>query len=198
VSSWRAAVVVPAAYLAGTFPTADLVGRVRGLDPSAAGSGNPGASNVYRLAGARAGFAVFAGDLAKGALATMVGDALGDRPLAFAAGTAAVLGHMFPVTRGLRGGRGVATAGGLAVVLYPGPAAALAAGWFLVARLTGKASVASLLMAGALPAAVAAAGRPAWEVRATAALAALVVLRHGPNLRRLARGEESSLGRVYR
>ena len=190
--------VVPASYLVGTFPTADLVGRARGLDPSAAGSGNPGASNVYRLAGTSAGVLVFAGDLAKGALPAHVGDRAGGRPLAFAAGTAAVLGHMFPFTRRFRGGRGVATAAGLALVHYPGPAAALAAGWFLVARLTGKASVASLLTAAALPAAVAAVGRPRWEVRATALLASLVVLRHAPNLRRLARGEESSLGRVYR
>jgi len=190
--------VVPASYLLGTYPTADLVGRTRGLDPTTAGSGNPGASNVYRLAGPSAGFAVFAGDLAKGALATKVGDVAGGRTVAFAAGAAAVLGHMFPVTRRFRGGRGVATAGGLAVVLYPVPAALLAGGWFVVARLSGKASVASLLAAAGLPAAVAVAGRPRWEVGATAALGALVVLRHAPNLRRLARGEESSLGRVYR
>jgi glycerol-3-phosphate acyltransferase PlsY len=74
-----AVVVVPCAYLLGTFPAAQLVGGARGHDPTREGSGNPGASNVYRLAGRRAGATVFALDLVKGALATGAGYALDGR-----------------------------------------------------------------------------------------------------------------------
>src|SRR5207249_3926010 len=113
-----ALLAVPA-YFLGTFPAAQVVSQRAGRDPTREGSRNPGASNVYRLAGRRAGLAVFAGDLAKGLVAAGVGLAVGGRPLGMLCGAAAVLGHVFPVTRGFRGGRGVATAGGLALVLFP-------------------------------------------------------------------------------
>src|SRR5689334_17894800 len=103
-------VLVPLAYLAGMFPTARLVGGRTGHDPTHEGSGNPGASNVYRLAGRRAGAMVFLGDFAKGALAAGVGLAVGGRALGLACGAAAVAGHIAPVTRRFRGGKGVATA----------------------------------------------------------------------------------------
>src|SRR3954471_22016442 len=86
-------------YLLGTFPTALIVARLTGHDPTTEGSGNPGASNVYRLAGARAGLAVFLGDAAQGAVAAGVGRAVGGPPLALACGLAAVVGHVFPVFR---------------------------------------------------------------------------------------------------
>jgi len=180
-------------YLVGTFPTALLVARVTGHDPTKEGSGNPGASNVYRLAGARAGLAVFLGDAAKGAVATGVGRAAGGPPLALACGLAAVLGHVFPVFRRFRGGRGVATAAGTVAVLEPVVAVPFAAVWLLVARLTGKASLASLVVIGATPVAVFALDRPAWEKLGMAGLAAVVVARHAGNLVRLARGDEPEL-----
>src|SRR5438094_1310364 len=130
-------------YLLGTFPTALIVARLTGHDPTTEGSGNPGASNVYRLAGAKAGLAVFLGDAAKGAAASAIGKAAGGPPLALACGLAAVLGHVFPVFRNFRGGRGVATAAGTVAVLEPLVAAPFVAVWVLVARLTGKAPVAS-------------------------------------------------------
>src|SRR5437763_3796367 len=180
-------------YLLGTFPTAVIVARVTGHDPTKEGSGNPGASNVYRLAGARAGLAVFLGDAAKGAVATGVGRAAGGPPLALACGLAAVLGHVFPVFRRFRGGRGVATAAGTVAVLEPIVAVPFVAVWLLVARLTGKASLASLVVIGATPVAVFALDRPAWEKLGMAGLAAVVVARHAGNLVRLARGDEPEL-----
>ena len=81
---------VVAAYLLGTFPTALLVGRGHGVDPTRAGSGNPGATNVLRTAGKRAGVATLAGDVAKGALAAGVGWAVGGHGLGVACGVAAV------------------------------------------------------------------------------------------------------------
>jgi glycerol-3-phosphate acyltransferase PlsY len=180
-------------YLLGTFPTAQLVARFVGHDPTREGSGNPGASNVYRLAGPRAGLAVFLGDAAKGAVAAGVGRAVGGPPLALACGVAAVLGHVFPVFRGFRGGRGVATAAGTVAVLEPVVAVPFVAVWLLIARLTGRASVASLVVIGATPVVVLALDRPAWEKLGMAGLAAIVVARHAGNLVRLARGEEPAL-----
>ena len=184
--------VLPA-YLLGTFPTAAIIGRRLGVDPTREGSGNPGASNVYRLGGRRAGLAVFLGDLAKGALAAGVGLAVGGRPLAMACGAAAVVGHILPVTRRLRGGRGVATAAGMALVLYPVISAGLAVVWVLVARVFRQASLASLVVAAGLPVTLAVVGRPAWEIASVVAVAGLVVLRHRENIGRLVRGQERRL-----
>lgn len=184
---------VPIAYLVGTFPTAQLVATAHGHDPTREGSHNPGASNVYRLAGARAGAEVFAGDFVKGLFAAGLGGLLGGRPVALACGVAAVLGHMFPVTRGWRGGRGVATAGGMSLALWPGPAAIAALSWLLIARITKKASIASLVIAVLVPATVALGRRPGWEIVGVSGVALLVVARHADNLRRLWRGDEASL-----
>jgi glycerol-3-phosphate acyltransferase PlsY len=178
------------AYLLGTFPTAILVARAGGHDVLAEGSGNPGASNVARLMGWRAGLLVMAGDLAKGAVASGVGLAVAGRVAAFVLGILAVLGHTYPVTRRFRGGKGVATAGGLLAVLYPLVVLGLAVVWFVMARLLKLASVGSMLLAVLFPLAVALLGYAGWEIAVTCALAALVLVRHVPNLRRLARGQE--------
>jgi glycerol-3-phosphate acyltransferase PlsY len=188
-----AVLVVPCAYLVGTFPAAQLVGGARGHDPTREGSRNPGATNVYRLAGRRAGATVFALDLVKGAVATGAGYALDGRSLAMACGVAAVLGHIVPVTRRFRGGKGVATAAGVTVVLWPLAAVVGAAVWAAVAVGSDTASLASLAGAVAIPVAVALTGRPAGEVLVAVVLGALVVVRHGSNIRRLLQGRERGL-----
>jgi acyl phosphate:glycerol-3-phosphate acyltransferase len=185
--------VVVLGYLLGTLPTAQVVGRRVGRDPTREGSGNPGASNVYRTAGAKAGALVFAGDFVKGVVATGAGLAVGDRVLGLACGAAAVAGHVAPVTRRLRGGKGVATAFGMVVVLFPALAVGAAVVWAAIAKLSGTASVASLVVAIGLPLGVLALGRPAPEVTGVAVVAVLVVARHAGNIARLARGDERSL-----
>jgi glycerol-3-phosphate acyltransferase PlsY len=182
------------AYLVGTFPTALLVGRRLGFDPTTSGSGNPGASNAFRVGGRRAGLLVFLGDLLKGALAAGLGLAVGGRALGVAAGIAAVLGHVAPVTRGFRGGKGVATLAGAAIVLYPLVAPFVGLAWVLVARTTGKAALASLVAVVGLVAGVAVSDHPAWEVLAMTGLALVVLVRHRSNLVRLVHGTEHSLG----
>jgi glycerol-3-phosphate acyltransferase PlsY len=184
--------VVPA-YLLGTFPTAILVGRREGRDPTREGSGNPGASNTFRTMGRRAGALVLAGDLAKGALGAAGGLATGHRGVGVACGLAAVLGHVLPATRRFRGGKGVATGAGMAAVLLPVVALGLAVVWAVAVRVVGAASAGSVAVAVGLPAGAVAAGRPAAEVAAFAACGALVVARHRGNLGRLRRGEERSL-----
>ena len=182
-----------AAYLLGTFPSAAVVGRRSGFDPSAAGSQNPGATNVYRLGGRRAGAVVLALDLAKGAIAAGAGWVVGGHTAGVACGAAAVLGHCLPVTRGLRGGKGVATAAGAAIVLEPFVSLAVGVLFVAVARLGRRASVASVVAAVALPAGVAIAGGPAVEVLLWVGVAVLVVVRHRSNLARLVAGTEPAL-----
>jgi len=184
---------VVAAYLLGTFPTALVVGRRRGVDPTRTGSGNPGATNVARTAGRRAGVLTLAGDLAKGAGAAALGWAVGGHGLGVACGLAAVVGHVLPATRGFRGGKGVATEVGMAVVLFP--LATLVAGLAFAAATAASRTVSlgSIVGAAVLPVAAAALGAPGREVAALVACAVLVVARHWDNIVRLARGEERRL-----
>jgi glycerol-3-phosphate acyltransferase PlsY len=175
-------------YLLGTVPTARLVGQRAGVDPRRAGSGNPGASNVYRTVGRRAAAIVAGVDVVKGAAAAGLGWGLGSHTLGLVAGGAAVVGHSFPIGR--RGGKGVATCAGMLGVLFPVAAAAAALGWIAVARVARRPSVASIVLAVGLPAGLALAGVPGAEVAVFAAVATLVVLRHAGNIRRLLQGTE--------
>lgn len=182
--------LVPLSYLLGTFPTAQLVAAIAGHDPTAEGSGNPGATNVFRVAGARAGAAVLVGDVLKGLVPSLIGLALDGRPLGLAAGLAAMVGHIAPLTRPLRGGKGVATLGGTGLALYPLVSIGLLAVWAVVMRLYRTASLGSLAMITLFPIGVAVRGRPWWEVASVAAAGALVLLRHRGNIGRLIHGDE--------
>jgi glycerol-3-phosphate acyltransferase PlsY len=186
------ALLVPVAWLLGTFPSAQLVARAHGRDITKEGSGNPGASNVARLLGWKAGALVLLLDFSKGAIAAGVGLAIGGRPGAFVLGVAAVVGHTLPLYR--KGGKGVAAAGGALVVLYPLIVVGLAIFWVIVARVLHKASLASLLATVLFPIAVFGLGFDRWEVGVVGALAVLVILRHSANIRRLLRGKENDLG----
>lgn len=185
------AALVPVAWLLGTFPSALLVARAHGRDVLREGSGNPGASNVARLLGWRAGAIVLLLDLSKGALAAGGGMVIGGRAGACALGIAAVIGHTLPLYR--KGGKGVATAAGALVVLYPLIVVGLAVVWFVVARLLHKASLASLLVTVLFPIAVAALRYDVWEIVTVGALALLVIARHIGNIRRLLRRQEIDL-----
>ena len=169
-----------------------MVARSRGIDITTVGSGNPGASNVARVMGTRWGIAVFVLDGLKGTLPALAGMLLDSRPGAYWLIAAAVLGHMYPVTRRFHGGKGVATSGGGIVVLHPVVFVLLTAIWLTSRKATGKASVGSIVIAVGLPVGVALSGSPAWEVAATVGLGALVTLRHASNIRRLFRGNELS------
>lgn len=182
---------VLAGYVLGTVPTAVLVGRRTGHDPTREGSGNPGATNVYRTAGRRAGVMVLAGDVLKGAAAAAGGWFVGDHLLGLACGAAAVAGHVLPAHRGFRGGKGVATAGGVTLVLFPVVAAVAVVVFALVARIGRRVSTASLVLAVGVPAGAAVTGAPGIEVALLVAVSAVIVLRHAGNIARLARGTES-------
>lgn len=183
-----------AAYLVGTFPTAQLVARLAGADdPTRQGSRNPGASNVYRLAGKRAGVAVGVIDALKGAVPVGIALLLAGRPEAHAVWVAAVAGHVWPITRRLRGGKGVATAGGGGLVISPVIGLACGVLFFVVVRFGRVAAVGSLSIAVAFPIVSVMAGRPGWEVAVGAGVAAILVVRHQSNIRRLIRDDEATV-----
>ena len=131
--------------------------------------------------------------VAKGALAAGAGLATGQRGVGVACGLAAVLGHVYPATRQLRGGKGVATGAGMALVLLPGVTVVLGVVWVVVVKVFGAASAGSVAVAIGLPAGAWLVGRPTAEVAAFAVCGVLVVIRHRDNLDRLRRGEERSL-----
>lgn len=187
------ALLLPGAYLLGCLPSAVLVARSRGVDITAVGSGNPGASNVTRVLGWRTGVVVLTLDAAKGAIAGGAGLVVEGRPAAYALGAAAIVGHVFPVTNRLRGGKGVATGAGMMLVLHPLVSAPLGIVWFALSRFTGKAALASIAIVVALPFGVALAGRPGWEILTTIGIGVLVMIRHVANVRRLWRREELPL-----
>lgn len=113
----RAAV---AGYLLGTVPSADVATRLAaGTDLRTAGTGNPGGANALVVLGKKWGSAVMGADIAKGAAACLVGGRLGGPVGAHVAGTAAVVGHCFPVWNGFRGGKGVAASVGQCVATFP-------------------------------------------------------------------------------
>ena len=189
--SWFAVALIPLGYLVGSFPSAVIVARAKGHDILAEGSGNPGASNVARVLGWRFGAIVLFADFAKGAAAAGGGRIAGGRPGAYLVGCAAVIGHTYPFRR--KGGKGVAAAGGMLVVLFPVEVVALGVVWFVVGRVLHKASIASLLIVVAFPLTVWAAGYDGWEVGVISGVAVLLLLRHVPNIRRLLRRQEIDL-----
>jgi glycerol-3-phosphate acyltransferase PlsY len=190
------ALLVVVAYVLGTFPSAILIARANGVDIATFGSGNPGASNVTRALGWRVGIWVYALDAAKGAIAAGIGLAVDGRPLAYVCGAAAIVGHMFPVFRRFRGGKGVATGSGVLVVLFPVTAVVVVLLWLAVSRASGKASLASIVAVAAVPIGLVATGTPLWEFGAAAALCALILVKHWDNIVRLVRREEHSLGQT--
>lgn len=178
------------AYLLGSLSFAVLLGRWLGRgDPRLHGSGNPGATNMLRLAGPRIAALTLLGDLAKGLLPVLLARQSGlDGTQQAWIGLAAVLGHLYPLYFRFRGGKGVATTAGVLLALH-WPAALLALSvWLLVFALTRISSLAALAAAPlSLP-------LLAWQrpetLTAMLLLVALVVWRHRRNLRDLRQGRE--------
>src|SRR5579883_2186378 len=187
---------VVAGYLIGSVPCGFLIGRRFGLDPRSSGSGKTGATNVLRTLGRKASAAVLVCDMAKGAAAVALAAWVfhAGLPGEVAAGVSAILGHVFPVFIGFRGGRGVATALGAMLVISPVVG--------LVALITGAAVIArskvgSLLGAGlalAFVAVLVAAHMEKALPLLYCLLATLILaLTHRDNIQRLASGTERKI-----
>ena len=188
--------LVVLAYFIGSVPFALVLARSWGVvDLRRIGSGNLGAANVLRASGAMAAATVLLLDVGKGAGSVVLAqrfDGGGAAPAA--AGVAAIVGHVYPVWLGFRGGRGVATACGVFAVLTPVallPSLAIFVAGVWISRYV---SVGSVLASVALPPIAYAMGSPAPAVAAALAAAALIVLRHRSNLARVFAGTERRFG----
>jgi glycerol-3-phosphate acyltransferase PlsY len=170
-------------YTIGSLPIGYLVTRsTRGIDLRRAGSGNVGAANVYRTSGLGMALVVMVADAGKGAGAVLLG---GGGANAVAAGVAAVIGHIYPVWLGFKGGKGVATASGAFSVLSPVPTLIAAAAFAVTLFRTRYVSLGSVVATVLLPViAWLTPGRRAVDIAATL-VAALILFRHRGNMMRL-------------
>ncbi len=182
--------LIIAAYFAGSFPTASAVGMLSGHDHSKEGSGNPGASNVYRTSGAAYGIVTVIVDLMKGFVPVFATLLILGRPWAAGAWAAATIGHVIPFARWRNGGKGVATGGGGSIPLYPYVGLVLVLVFIVSVKLTRRASVGSLSITILLVAAAGLLHEHVAEIAASVVVAGLVIYRHRSNIGRLLSGEE--------
>jgi glycerol-3-phosphate acyltransferase PlsY len=197
------------AYLLGTLLGSLILGRLRGVDIRNMGSGNAGATNALRTQGKAFGLFVLVFDIAKGVAAVLwvpslgfstlgLGPALPHTWLVLACGLAVILGHVYPVWYGFRGGKGVATVVGVVGALEPRFLIPMIACWLVVVLLTGYVGLASMLAGAALIAAV-----YWWEPGNTPLLmfcvlvTALVIFTHRGNIARMAAGTEHRARRLW-
>jgi glycerol-3-phosphate acyltransferase PlsY len=204
---WAYVFAASAGYLLGSLPTGYLVGRLRGVDIRTTGSGNIGATNVFRVLGKPAGVFVLAVDAVKGALAAgglplaardlvECGCCWPGEVLATTAGVAAILGHNYTCWLGFKGGKGIATSAGVLLALMPAALGVCFGVWLAVFAASRYVSLASIAAAAALPFAVWFTGRGLVLTLMGLALGALAIYKHRPNIRRLRDGTEHRWSRV--
>jgi glycerol-3-phosphate acyltransferase PlsY len=179
-------------YAVGSLPIGFLVAQgARGIDLRRVGSGNVGATNVYRSTNLSTAIAVMIADIGKGAAAVMLA---GGGASAVAAGVAAIVGHIYPVWLRFRGGKGVATASGVFAVLSPVPTLVAAAVFALTVARWRFVSLGSIAATIVLPVVEwMTPGVRSTDIGATIA-AALILFRHRGNIARLAAHTERVLG----
>ena len=189
---------IVAAYLIGGIPFGLLAGLARGVDVRTAGSGNIGATNVIRVAGAKLGLLVFLLDLLKGVAAVMICRALGmEGWLLPTVGLMAVMAHSFSPYLAFKGGKGVATALGVLIGVHPLSAAIAFGLWLVLAVTTRYVSLASILAVTPVPAVIyfLAPSHNAELAVTIAPLSLLIIGRHNENIERLLAGTENRFGR---
>ena len=187
-------------YLLGSFPTSYIFSRFfAGIDLRQHGSGNLGATNLYRVLGWKYAVPAALVDIAKGVIPVLVfAPQVSDSELfALACGVAAIAGHVFSAFVGFKGGKGVATAAGVMLGLAPLALAVSAAVWVVLVRLTGFVSLGSIVAAAVLPVAVYLLedSRTPALIWITAAIALGVIVLHRQNIQRLIKGTENRFGR---
>lgn len=188
------------AYLIGAIPTSYIIGKVfHGMDLREHGSGNLGATNAFRILGARSAVPVVAVDMAKGFVpvwlfADLTGTGFG-WTLAF--GSAAIVGHMFSIWVGFKGGKGMATSAGVFLGLAPWAVLGGLVVWLVLTFSTGYVSLGSIVAALLTPVLVAVTPHAGGTTLLwfSVALAAVVVWAHRSNIGRLLRGDENRFGK---
>ncbi|ANA39475.1 MULTISPECIES: glycerol-3-phosphate 1-O-acyltransferase PlsY [Geobacter] len=185
-------ILTAVAYLVGSIPTGLLLARAFGVDIRVTGSGNIGATNVYRTLGRTVGIATLLGDCLKGLVPVLVAGKLGlADPWVAAVGLAAFLGHVYTVFLGFKGGKGVATALGVFLGVSPLSVLGALALFIGIVASTRYISLGSITAAAAMPFLVAAVERRPLLVGMTLIIAAIVIVKHRENIRRLREGTES-------
>ncbi|MEE8301212.1 MAG: glycerol-3-phosphate 1-O-acyltransferase PlsY [Candidatus Tectomicrobia bacterium] len=187
--------LVVVAYLLGSISFGLLLARLYGGDdPRQSGSGSIGATNVARTAGKIAGVLTLLGDGVKGLVAVLLAQWWGSSHLVSACvAVVAVLGHMFPLYHGFRGGKGVATALGVFLPLLPLPLLGGCLVWLAAVALWHYVSAGSILAAVTVPILAVLLARPAPLIYAAVLIALLVLYKHRSNMQRLLQGTESKL-----
>lgn len=200
-------IAVLVGYLLGSIPTGYVVARAKGVDIRSAGSGNIGATNVFRILGTPAGILVLLVDAAKGWIAVLIGmrmiwpwiapDVVTGTAewLGVAAGVAAVLGHNYTFWLGFKGGKGIATSAGVLAGLVPLALLVALGVWIAVVVLSRYVSLASILGAFVLPFAVWFWRYSTLMITITALLAAMAIYKHKSNIQRLLKGTENRVGK---
>ena len=188
------AIIAVCAYLFGSLSFAIIVSKVTlGKDIRNYGSGNAGLTNAYRTMGAKKTLFVLLGDIAKGAAAVSVGWALGGPVGKLTAGIFVILGHMFPLYFGFKGGKGILSGGTIAIMIDWRVALVVWGGFLVLAALTRWVSLGSCWAGASFPFAT-------WFVYHDTVLLALSILigglilwKHRANMGRMLKGEESKL-----
>jgi glycerol-3-phosphate acyltransferase PlsY len=193
-----ASVLLLAAYLLGSLSGSLLLGRLRGVDIRTQGSGNAGGTNALRTQGWKFALGTVLVDVGKGVLAAWLALRFGGGEpwLPWAAGFAAVLGHVWPVFHGFRGGKGAGTLVGVLLVLWPLGLAVLVGTWLLVLGIGGYVGLSTILAAASLLPLALLTGADPWRLGFAAVLALFILFTHRSNLARLRAGTEPRFERA--
>jgi len=182
-----------ASYLIGSIPFGFIIAKIRGIDIRRHGSGNIGATNVWRTIGPGAGLTVLALDAAKGAAAVYIGRQAGIEGVEMLTGIAALVGHAFPLFLGFRGGKIIATGAGVLLALAP-PVLLIAFTVFMIVVLVSRyVSLGSVCAALSVPLSMFLLHYSLLYNIFGGVLCLFAVLKHIPNIKRLARGTESKI-----
>lgn len=187
------------AYFVGSVPTGYLLARAKGVDIRSVGSGNIGATNVFRILGKTAGFTVLLIDALKGFIPAkflLFGVTPGTEEYhAMLAGLCAILGHNYTCWLRFKGGKGIATSAGVMLALVPAGLGLALGTWLVVFTVSKYVSLASVAAAAALPVAVWLTGGTQRMIILTSVVSALAIYKHRANIQRLLNGTEHRFGK---
>jgi glycerol-3-phosphate acyltransferase PlsY len=199
VEFFRYAATALSAYLLGSIPSGYIMARARGIDIRKAGSGNIGATNVFRILGRPAGITVLLCDALKGFVAVrFISFAANPESAEFhaiVAGMSAILGHNYTCWLRFKGGKGIATSAGVILALVPAALGAALAVWIALFYLTKYVSVASIGAAAFLPVGVWLTKSSDRMIALTTVVGALAIYKHKANIQRLMNGTENKFGK---
>ncbi len=183
---------IAGAYLLGSIPTGLLLGRLYGIDVRQEGSGNIGATNLYRTVGRKVGIITLVGDCLKGMLPVLLAWQLGmAEPMQAWVGLAAFCGHVFSIFLLFKGGKGVATALGVYLALAPLAVLGALAVFILLVLIWRYISLGSIVAAAVMPVMIWFRPHTLQLLIATALISAIVIIKHHTNISRLIAGTES-------